>query len=153
MRLHPVHQCGLSFNNADNYLQVAEQLKNAARLHYETTINQKLQILLNPAIRQRLEQGKNEEVIAGILTCNNITELRRFLVDTVLEDEGAVEIINRYLKKLVVIMVDLNDFQPTSKTVEKEQVPTLVEEFNNFLNQKLEEVKGDEDTLPILLLE
>ena len=92
-------------------------------------------------------------MIAGILTCNNITELRRFLVDTVLEDEGAVEIINRYLKKLVVIKVDLNDFQPTSKTVEREQVPTLVEEFSDFLNQQLEEVKGDEDTLPILLLE
>ncbi len=153
LRLHPVHQCGLSFNNADNYLQAAEQLENEARLHYETTINQKLQILLNPAIRQRLEQGKKEKVIAGILACSNITELRRFLVDTVLEDEDAVDIINRYLKKLVVIMVDLNDFQPTSKTVEKEQVPTLVEEFNNFLNQKLEEVKGEEDTLPILLLE
>ena len=153
LRLHPVHQCGLSFINADNYLQAARQLENEAGLHYEATINQKLQILLNPAIRQRLEQGKNEKVIAGILGCSNINELRRFLVDTVLEDEGAVAIINRYLKKLLVIKVNLNDFQPSSKTVEREQLPALVEEFAYFLKQQLEEVKGDKDTLPILLLE
>jgi len=45
------------------------------------------------------------------------------------------------------------DFKPTISTIEKEQIPMLTQEFHKYLEDQINEVESDEDTLPMLKLE
>ncbi len=156
----PLHECGLSFINAPIYLDHARQTETEASEYYDKIINDKLQIFLNQAIRERLEQGKKEKIIAQILGCSNISDIHDVLISELQKDPKIVDIINRYLKKIVVKKVKLSDFNPENRTVEKEQIDKLGVQFQNFLSCQLEdlvrelkEAGEDEDTLPMLVIE
>lgn len=160
LTIQPVHQCGLTFGNASDYIEQARQLQAEAHVLYNKTINDKLQIFLNPAIRDRLQQGKKEKIIKRILDCNSVDGVRQFLTAAVLKDTKVIDIINRYLKKIVVRKVNLSDFEPENRTLEKEQIPQLGLQFHDFLIKQMEELMAelrevgeDEDTLPMLVLE
>ena len=47
----------------------------------------------------------------------------------------------------------MSDFRPKSATVEKGQIPDVVNEFRQFLEDRLNEDKIDKDTLLILQIE
>ena len=53
--------------------------------------------------------------------------------------------LNRYLKKIVVKVVKLTDFKPSANTIEAEQVTAVAQEFQQFLEKALDEVKSSED--------
>jgi hypothetical protein len=158
--LSPHHSCGLSFANFSAYIAHARNAETEALEFYNKSINDKLQIFLNPAIRERLEQGKKEKIIAQILGCSNTSDIRDLLISKVQKDPKIVDIINRYLKKIMVKKVKLSDFNPANKTVEKEQIDQLGGQLRDFLMSQLNELIAelkeageDEDTLPMLVLE
>lgn len=160
LRLQPLHKCGLSFANASGCLEQARQLVDEASEYYDKIINDKLQIFFNPAIRERLQQGKKEKIIAKILRCKNTWDIRKLLISELQKDSQIIDIINRYLKKIMVRKVKLSDFNPDNKTVEKEQIDQLGVQFQNYLKGQIEELIAqlkeegeDEDTLPMLVLE
>ena len=99
------------------------------------------------------KQGASETVIEGLLRRNNLKEVRSYLVKICLEDPSVVDVINRYLKRIIVKGVKIADFKPTSTTVEKEQIHNLAEEFEKYLEEKLDEIEADDNTLPMLKLE
>jgi len=153
LRRDPLHECGLSFSNASSHAQKAKDSAAKAVDLLNHTFRQKMEVLLNPAIRERLEQGKSEPCIASLLACKDTDEIRAYLVRTVHENPAVVDIINRYLKRIVVRRVRIADFKPKAGIIEKNQIGKVSEEFARFLETQFNNTEGDKDTLPMLQLE
>ncbi|MBU0995361.1 MAG: hypothetical protein KJ737_22930 [Proteobacteria bacterium] len=153
LRSGPFHECGLSFVNASIYVQVAEGAAQTAHQLLNEAYRKKMEVFLNPAVRKRLEQGKTESVIDSLLSCQTIDELREYFIKAVQEIPGIVEIINKYLKRISVKRVRIADFKPKTSTIQKDQIKKVAEEFNHFLELQFNDNEGDEDSLPMLLLE
>ena len=153
LRSGPLHECGLSFVNASAHVQTAEGAARKAGQLLDEAFRRKMEVFLNPAVRERLEQGKSEPAISGLLACKTTDELRAYFIKAVQETPDLVNIINKYLKRIVVKRVRMADFRPKTGTIQKEQVGNVVEEFGRFLESQFTSNEGDEDTLPMLQLE
>lgn len=132
---------------------MAEGVLRRARDLFNTTFDRKLAVFLNGAVRDRLEQGNGERIIARVLACEDLAAIRKLLVEAVLRDPAIVDVINRYLKKIVVKVVKLSDFKPSANTIEAEQVIVVAQEFQQFLEKALDEVKDGKDVLPMIQIE
>ncbi|MBE3050154.1 hypothetical protein IMZ48_48190 [Candidatus Bathyarchaeota archaeon] len=153
LKRNPQHVCGLSFQNANGLIQRASGLMEQAQTLFDTGMNSKVQVFLNPAVQARLQQGKSEKVIGQILAAKDAAGVRTVLVKACLEDASVVDIINRYLKQIVVKRVKLSDFKPSMGTVEKGQIPALAQEFQKFLEKAIAEADKGGDVLPVLQIE
>ncbi|HQE49072.1 MAG TPA: hypothetical protein PKV93_06945 [Fervidobacterium sp.] len=153
LRTNPLHECGLSFNSAYIHMQTAEKAVKEANQLVDETFRRKMEVLLNPAIKQRLEQGKHEPVLAALLACKTVDDLRAYLVKAVRENPGIVDLINKYLKRIVVKRVKITDFRPKITTIQKEQIRSVAEEFGRFLESQFTQEEDDSDTLPMIQLE
>lgn len=149
----PVHECGLTFANAVEHLGNARAKRELAQHRWDEAIDLKLAVFFNATVRERLEQGRGDPLIDGILGSTTRAELRAFLVQATDETPDLAERINRYLKRIVVKRVRLADFKPTMSTVESGQISALAREFQQFLEDQLCSVEGDRDTLPVLQIE
>ncbi len=153
LRRAPVHECGLSFQNASQFLSEMETLSRNANHIFNGAFNGKLEIFMNPTIRERLEQGKAEPVIAALLKAKTVDEIRKYLVKECIKNPSTVEIIKRYLKRIQIKKVRIADFKPSNKTIEKQQVSTVAQEFQRYLEDQLKGMDKDKDSLPMLQLE
>jgi len=153
LRNGPLHECGLSFVNAAIHVQTAESAAKKSDQLINNAFRRKMEVVLNPAVRERLEQGKEEQAIVNLLTCENIDELRAYLVKLVIDTPNIVDIINQYLKRIIVKRVQIADFRPEVGTIQKDQVDKVAEEFSRFLEAQFPDNEGDEDSLPMLQLE
>jgi len=153
LRSRPLHECGLSFASAATTVQAAEQAAVKAKALLDHAFQRKMEVFVNPAIRERLEQGKSEPVIAGLLACKDTPEIREYLVKAVEDDPGVIEVINRYLKRIIIKRIRMTDFKPKVGTIQKGQVGEVVKEFSKFLDTQFEDIDGDDDSLPMLQLE
>jgi hypothetical protein len=153
LKVSPLHECGLEFSNADDLVRRGKHALQQARDLLTTAFNRKMEIFLNPAVQERLQQGVSEPLIASLLKCATVTDLRTFLVETVSKDSSFVEIVSRYLKRITVKRVRLSDFKPSISTVEGHQIPAVAEEFRGYLESQLESIDGGDDTLPMLQVE
>lgn len=149
----PVHECGLTCQNGQGFVAAADSALQEAHELFNTTFDRKLAVFQNAAVRERLEQGKAEKIIARILSAGDLTTLRKTLVGAAIKDPSIVDVINRYLKKIVVKAVKLSDFKPSTTTIEKDQVPAVAQEFQQFLEKALDDVKGGKDVLPMIQIE
>lgn len=153
LRNNPVHLCNLSFENYSGILDNIDATVKRAYGALNGTINGKLEVFINPAVRERLEQGKAEPIIAKLLDCKTVGDVRALLVKACLKDPTVVDVINRYLKRIVVKTVSLAEFVPSVSTIEKEQVGKLMTEFGQFLEEQFADVTEDPEALPMLKLE
>jgi hypothetical protein len=153
LRRGPLHECGLSCQSGPGFIRAAEGVLQCARKLFDTTFDRKLAVFQNAAVLERLEQGKGEKLITRILACRDLPALRKLLVEAVLKDPAIVDVINRYLKKIVVKVVKLTGFKPSASTIEADQVTVVAQEFQQFLEKALEEIKGDKDVLPMIQIE
>ncbi len=160
LEISPHHKCNLSFSNASVYLYQATLAETEAIDCFEKTLNEKFKVLLHPAIKERLEQGKTEPIIDQLLECNSPSKVRSLLIAAVSADPGIINVINRYLKQIVIKKVFIKDFEPEHRTIESDQIGDLGTQFQDFLNQhlldlinELKQAGLDEDTLPMLVLE
>ena len=143
LHIRPEHDCGLSFARADGILKDARSRADEARTTIDDALNRRAEILYSPAIRERLSQGIGEPAIDAILACHSPEELRSHLVESLSEDPSVVDVINRYLKRVVIKAVKISDFQPTIRTVEREHLERVVSEFRKFLEDRLSEPEID----------
>jgi len=153
LRRGPLHECGLTCQNGQGFITAAEGVLQRARDLFNMTFDRKLAVFQNAAVRERLEQGKGEKIIARVLACGDPVTLRKLLVEAVLKDPAIVDVINRYLKKIMVKVVKLSDFKPSANTIEAEQVTVVAQEFQQFLEKALDEVKDGKDVLPMIQIE
>ena len=148
LRNGPIHECGLTFDNSKEQVHQAEQVSCAADTLRSAALDRKAEVFLNPAIRTRLEQGRQETLIAALLGKSEISALREFLVENATPQ--FVQTINRYLKNIVTKNVSLAEFKPSLTTVEPDQAPKVVKEFEEFLEKQFKSVSDNDDTLPML---
>ena len=151
LKTRPEHDCSLSFGNASKYLELGGQKSGEARKIFEEAVNRKMEFFLTQGIQRRLAQGKNEPLIAPLLKCENVSEVKAYLVQACLKDPLLVDTINKYLKLVVVRSVRISDFKPSARTIEKDQVEALVNEFKRFLEGQFGE--DDPDSRQMLQLE
>lgn len=153
LRRGPLHECGLTLENASAHVAEGQTLQEKAKNLFDNALNGKCEVFLNPTVRGRLEKGKTEKVIADILGATDVAGVRAVLVKACMEDESVVETIARYMKKVVVRRVRLVDFKPTMCTVEKDMIASLAGEFQKFLEQELSQAEEGGDSLPMLQIE
>jgi len=153
LRSGPLHECGLSFVNASTHVQTADVAARKASQLLDEAFRRKMDVFLNPAVRERLEQGKSEPAISGLLACKTTDELRAYFIKAVQATPDLVDIINKYLKRIVVKRVRMADFRPKTGTIQKDQVGNVAEEFGRFLESQFTGNEGDDDSLPMLQLE
>lgn len=149
----PVHECGLGFHNADDHLRASEAAVSRATALLDGTLDRKLSVFLNAAVRERLEQGGSETVIAGLLACSSLPTVRTYLVEAALRDTSLVDTVNHYLKRIIVKPVRISDFTPSIRLLQREQINDLVDEIRKYLEGQLLDIESDDDTLPMLQVE
>ncbi len=156
LRQKPFHECGLSFVNANEFIQHAAIAATQARQNLDQTIELKMAVFFNPAVRERLRQGKDEAIIAGLLDCKDAQAVWRYLVEKVATDNSLVDLINRYLKRIVIKRIRISEFKTQNLTIQREQIDQVADEFKKFLDDQFENFKEDDnkvDLLPMLQLE
>lgn len=151
LKREPAHSCGLTFANAKEKADAAGATAETASQLLDAEVDKKLEVFLNPKVKERLEQGKAEAVIGGLLKCKGLADIKESMVKAALSDKTVVKTINKYLKRIVVKPVNLSDFKPKSATVEKEQIPAVADEFAEFLKEQIEQYGPDD--LPVLRIE
>lgn len=153
LRESPVHHCGISFHNYSDRIESGKNLARDTKLLLDSEFHQIAEFFMNPLIKERLSHGKREPVIAGLSNCSNIEEMKSYLINSCKNNGKCVEIINRYLKKIKLKKIRIADFSPSTKTIEREQIPLLVKEFQEFLESQLEQEPSDKDSVSMLQLE
>lgn len=152
LRNGPVHECGLTFENCDQQVELAVKACQRAEAELSAALDRKVEVFLNPAIQARLNQGKQEQIISDLLAKTELSDLRAYLVGHATTE--SVQAINRYLKNIVTKNVSLANFKPSLTTIEPDQAAKVVKEFEEFLNQQFRSISdGDEGTLPMLHIE
>jgi hypothetical protein len=90
-------------------------------------------LLRQPALRALLEQGKQEKFITDVLGREDDEKLADLLIERVPADQSNCKLLAKYLKKIVLKVIHLHDFQPSKTKVEKGDIETVVGEFRHFL--------------------
>lgn len=150
LKVNPIHDCGLSFQDYAQHMQHADAKAEEAKRHFEHSINTRFGAFLNEAIRSRLEQGAAEKSIAKLLECDSLENIRAYLVKAALEDGSFIKTINKYLKKIVVKRVEMAQFSPKAKTIERDGLEGVVDDFRNFLEDQFQEIESGDGDLPML---
>ena len=111
-------------------------------------------LLHSDALRERLEQGRNEPFVAELLDAPDAATLAEALARGLGHDENAAAAnlvrLERYLQRIVVKPVSFSDFRPSRRTLERDDLAALVDEFRAFLQAALDD--GD-DELTIIELQ
>ena len=142
--------CSLHVDNADGLVAEAEEALNQARDKVRSALLNMASLLRQPALRSLLEQGKQEQFIADILAAEDEDKLAVFLSQRVPEDHANAKLLAKYLKKIVVKVIRLNEFHPTKTKVEKGDIEGVVGEFRKFLEMAVDgDGKGQSTILEI----
>ncbi|MBN2531851.1 MAG: hypothetical protein JXB88_03110 [Spirochaetales bacterium] len=153
LRFNPFHECGLSLIKSSELITQTEEIKNKATILFDNSLNEKINVFMNPVIREKLKQGQSESVIKSILACSKPDELKDFIINKVIDTPDTINIINKYLKRIIVKQVKLSDFKPSLSTIESKQIPIIVSEFEDFLKENIKTIDGGDDSLSMIRIE
>lgn len=152
LRRSPVHHCGISFGNYKTLLRNSEEARTLSEGSINDMFARMAEFFLNPSVRERLKQVKNDPAIKGLLSCESPEDVQRYLIGACADGDEFVAVVTRYLKKVVVKPIKITSFTPSSRTIEREMIPLIVEEFRQFLEAQFDEREKDE-SVPVLQLE
>ncbi|MGE5418495.1 MAG: hypothetical protein ACM3N1_00160 [Accumulibacter sp.] len=153
LKASPQHKCGFDIKDTQNkILLISEQLTLAEKFFNEE-INKKIEILLNPSVKSKLEQGKDNPLIAKILSFNEVLSLKEYLFTEVLSNSSLVAIINKYLQKIQIKKIHLSDFKPSGNIIEIDQIDDFVKEFRLYIEREFQSIKLDNNETPVLHIE
>ncbi|HQU45838.1 MAG TPA: hypothetical protein PK867_23690 [Pirellulales bacterium] len=125
--------CGLGIDEAATHVAVAEQALTEAADVVRSALLNMASLLRQPALQALLEQGRAEKFIAQLLAAPSDGALADLLAECVPADPANVTLQAKYLKKIVVKVVRLQDFQPTKTKIERGDIESVVGEFRQFL--------------------
>ena len=87
------------------------------------------------------------------LQCSSPDELKDFIINKVIDSPDTVNIIKKYLKRIIVKQVKMSDFKPSLSTIESKQIPVIVSEFEDFLKENIKAMDGGDDSLSMIRIE
>ena len=104
-----------TLENAGNWLQNADDALNHCQTALRSALPEKAALLHSDALRQRLEQGRDEAFIAGLLKAQSVADLADYLQQTLgsptnQRTDQQITLLNRYLKQIRVRKLRLVDF-------------------------------------------
>ena len=142
--------CALHVDDADGLVTAAEEALDQARGEVQAALLNMASLLRQPALQSLLEQGKQEKFIADVLEAANDEKLADLLAECVPADLANAKLLAKYLKKIVVKVIHLNEFHPTKTKVEKGDIESVVGEFRKFLETAVDgDGKGQSTILEI----
>lgn len=142
--------CTLDIDEADQRVAEAEEALTKATSEVQAALMNIASLLRQPALVSLLEQGKQEQFIADVLTASSDEKLAEILAEQIPADPAHAKLLAKYLKKIVVKIVHLHDFQPSKTKVEKGDIETVVGEFRKFLQTAVDgDGKGQSTILEI----
>lgn len=144
--------CPLTLENAAAYIRTAEEHFAESNLALQNALLEKAALLYSPAVRSRLEQGREDPFISELLQAPDPQGLAQILVRrigqaSVREAGEAVEKLIRYLHRISVRKVHLSEFVPSKNTIEFEDVDRIVKEFRGFLYDQFNLAEENEFTI------
>ncbi|MBA7666425.1 hypothetical protein ES703_74506 [subsurface metagenome] len=145
--------CAMTLHNASDWLHEAEQAVERCQQILHQALVAKASLLHSDALRGRLEQGSQEPFVQGVLAADTAESLADCLVETLGGETGsekALGLVRRYLREIRVIKLRLSDFQPSKRTIERDDLDQVVAEFRAFLESALE---GEDDRFPVVELD
>jgi len=148
----PVHNCGITFGNYKILLHNAEEARTLSEGSMNDMFTRMAEFFLNLSVKERFKQAKADPIIKGLLSCESADEMKRHLIKACSDGDGFVATITRYLKKVVVKPIKISAFTPSSRTIEREKIPEIVEEFRQFLEAQFDE-RDKDDAVPVIQLE
>jgi hypothetical protein len=142
--------CSLHVDEAEAHIAAAEDALEQASGVVRSALVNMASLLRQPAIRSLLEQGIQEKFIADVLAAANDEKLADLLAECIPADPSNAKLLAKYLKKILVKVVRLQDFQPTKTKVEKGDIEAVVGEFRQFLETAVDgDGKGQSTILEI----
>lgn len=143
----------LTLQNAPNWIESSKRCLDDCLAALQVALLDKAALLYSNALRSRLEQGKGEPFIDALLNVDAPQTLVQILVDQLTkpssgEVETKLELLRRYLHRIQVRKVRLSEFKPSQHTLEKGDVPHIVQEFEQFLSEQF--ATGSEDEWPVI---
>ena len=142
--------CLLHVDEADGRVAEAEVAWEGAKGEIRAALLNMASLLRQPALRSLLEQGKEEKFIVNVLAAAADEKLADILAESVPADPANAQLLAKYLKKIVVKVIHLNEFHPTKTKVEKGDIESVVGEFRKFLETAVEgDGKGQSTILEI----
>jgi histone H3/H4 len=125
--------CSLHIDEADQLVARAEDALEKAKAEVHTALVNIANLLRQPALRTLLEQGKQEQFIADVLAAPDDNKLADALAECISAHPAHAKLLAKYLKKIVVKVIHLQEFHPSKTTIEKGDIETVVNEFRTFL--------------------
>ncbi len=142
--------CPLQVENADVLVNAAENALEQAKSAVRSAVLNIASLLRQPALRSLLEQGKQEKFIADVLAAPSDEKLADLLAERIPANPNNAGLLAKYLKKIIVKVIYLQDFRPTKTKVEKGDIDKVVGEFRQFLETAAEtDGKGQSTILEI----
>lgn len=142
--------CSLHVDEAAGWVAAAEEALGQAKAEVHAALLNMASLLRQPALRSLLEQGKQEKFIADVLGAADDEKLAALLAEYVPADPAHAKLLAKYLKKIIVKVIHLNEFHPTKTKVEKGDIESVVGEFRKFLETAVDgDGKGQSTILEI----
>jgi len=143
--------CPLTLNNSPEWINRANAALRAVRESIRIALTAKVQLLLSPSLQQRLKQGEEEALIRDVLTCQTTAELTDRLISyfTGSDRDALLRLLEKYLKQVIVIKINMNDFLPSKRTFEGGEIPQLVSEFTTYLQNQVINKNSEDQTIVI----
>jgi hypothetical protein len=142
--------CSLHIDEADQLVADAEAALETAKADVQSALVNIASLLRQPALRSNLEQGKGEQFIADVLAAPDDEKLADLLAKCIPTNPDNAKRLAKYLKRIVVRVVNLTDFQPSKTKVEKGDIDAVVGDFRTFLEKAMDgDGKGQSTILEI----
>jgi hypothetical protein len=134
LRDRPVPEgCALDVDQAEDLIRAATAAGNAARSLVHEELVSIAGLLRQPALWSLLDQGRKEPFIAEVLATSDTESLAGLLATRLPSDPDRVGLLAKYLKRVVVKVIKMQDSRPSRSTVERGEIEHVVGEFRRFL--------------------
>ncbi len=130
--------CVLHVDEAGRLIETAEKALVQADSLVSSALVSMAKLLRQPALLSLLQQGAQEPFIAEVLNAPDADKLADLLARRIPADPAHAKLLDKYLKRIVVRVVRLQDFHPSKATIEKGEIDEVVGEFRRFLESAVD---------------
>jgi len=130
--------CSLHLDEADGLVDAAENSLEQAKGMIRSALVNMANLVRQPALLNLLQQGEGEAFIVEVLKAPDAEKLANLLAQRIPADPANAKLLAKYLQKVVVRVVRLQDFHPSKATIEKADIDQVVGEFRQFLETAMD---------------
>ena len=125
--------CSLDVDRADELIGEAKRPGEQARSLVRDELVSVAGLLRQPALWSLLEQGRTEPFLAELLATTDAGSLAGLLAARLPDHAERASLLAKFLKRVVIKTVRMEDFRPAKSMVEKGEIEQVVGEFRRFL--------------------